>query len=196
MWDERFDTPEYVYGTEPNDFLVSVASRIPQGKILCLAEGEGRNGTYLASLGYEVVAVDQSAVGLAKAQKLARTKQVALSTIQTDLADFAIEPQSWDGIISIFCHLPSEVRTKVYRQAVMGLKPNGVFVLEAFAPQQLQYDTGGPKNLNMLPSLTILQRELTDLQWEIAREVERDLLEGRYHSGRAAVVQILGRKQR
>jgi hypothetical protein len=78
----------------------------------------------------------------------------------------------------------------------MGLKPNGVFVLEAFAPQQLQYDTGGPKNLNMLPSLTILQRELTDLQWEIAREVERDLLEGRYHSGRAAVVQILGRKQR
>jgi SAM-dependent methyltransferase len=196
MWDERFDTPEYVYGTEPNDFLVSVASRIPQGKILCLAEGEGRNGTYLASLGYEVVAVDQSAVGLAKAQKLARTKQVALSTIQTDLADFAIEPQSWDGIISIFCHLPSEVRTKVYRQAAMGLKPNGVFVLEAFAPQQLQYDTGGPKNLNMLPSLTILQRELTDLQWEIAREVERDLLEGRYHSGRAAVVQILGRKQR
>ncbi len=195
MWDERFGTSEYIYGTEPNDFLVSVASKIPQGKILCLAEGEGRNGTYLASLGYEVVAVDQSSVGLAKAQKLAQEKQVAISTIQTDLADFAIAPQSWDGIISIFCHLPSELRTKVYHQAVMGLKPNGVFVLEAFAPEQLQYNTGGPKNLDMLPSLATLQQELADLHWEIAREVERDLLEGRYHNGTAAVIQILGRKQ-
>ncbi|MHC5897448.1 class I SAM-dependent methyltransferase [Nostoc sp.] len=139
--------------------------------------------------------VDQSSVGLAKAQKLAQEKQVAIATIQTDLADFAIAPQSWDGIISIFCHLPSELRTKVYRLAVMGLKPNGVFVLEAFAPEQLQYNTGGPKNLDMLPSLATLQQELADLHWEIAREVERDLLEGRYHNGTAAVIQILGRKQ-
>lgn len=83
----------------------------------------------------------------------------------------------------------------MYRLAVMGLKPNGVFVLEAFAPKQLQYNTGGPKNLDMLPSLATLQQELADLHWEIAREMERDLLEGRYHNGTAAVIQILGRKQ-
>jgi SAM-dependent methyltransferase len=194
MWDERFSSLEYIYGTEPNDFLVSVASKIPQGKVLCLADGEGRNGTYLASLGYEVVAVDQSTVGLAKAQKLAQEKQVAITTIHADLADFAIAPQAWDGIISIFCHLPSELRTKVYRQAVQGLKSNGVFVLESFAPEQLQYDTGGPKNLDMLPSLSTLQQELADLQWEIARGVERDLNEGRFHDGKAAVIQIFGRK--
>lgn len=194
MWDERFSTSEYVYGTEPNDFLVSVASKIPQGKILCLADGEGRNGTYLATLGYDVVTVDASSVGLAKAQKLAQEKQVKIITIHADLADFVIKPQTWDGIVSIFCHLPPDLRAKVYRQSVIGLKPNGVFVLEAFAPKQLQYNTGGPKNIDMLPALSTLQQELTGLDWEIARSVERDLDEGRYHDGKAAVIQILGRK--
>ena len=194
MWDERFSGLEYVYGTEPNDFLVSVASKISQGKILCLADGEGRNGTYLATLGYDVVTVDASSVGLAKAQKLAQKKQVEITTIHADLADFVIEPQTWDGIVSIFCHLPPDLRAKVYRQSVIGLKPNGVFVLEAFAPKQLQYNTGGPKNIDMLPALSTLQQELTGLDWEIARSVERDLDEGRYHDGKAAVIQILGRK--
>ena len=194
MWDERFSGLEYVYGTEPNDFLVSVASKIPQGKILCLADGEGRNGTYLATLGYDVVTVDASSVGLAKAQKLAQEKQVEIITIHADLADFVIEPQAWDGIVSIFCHLPPDLRAKVYSQAVQGLKPNGVFVLESFAPEQLQYNTGGPKNIDMLPALSTLQQELTGLDWEIARSVERDLDEGRYHDGKAAVIQILGRK--
>ena len=90
MWDERFDTPEYIYGTQPNDFIVSVANEIPPSKVLCLADGEGRNGVYLASLGYDVTAVDQSAVGLAKAQKLAIAKQVSITTIQANLADFVI----------------------------------------------------------------------------------------------------------
>lgn len=194
MWDERFSGLEYVYGTEPNDFLVSVATKIPQGKILCLADGEGRNGTYLATLGYDVVAVDGSSVGLAKTQKLAQEKQVEIITIHADLADFVIEPQAWDGIVAIFCHLPPDLRAKVYRQSVIGLKPNGVFVLEAFAPKQLQYNTGGPKNIDMLPALSTLQQELTGLDWEIARSVERDLDEGRHHNGTAAVIQILGRK--
>ena len=113
MWDERFGSLEYIYGTEPNDFLASVASQIPQGKVLCLADGEGRNGTYLASLGYEVFAIDQSIMGLEKAKKLAQEKQVQISTIHADLADFVIEPQAWDGIVSIFCHLPLDLRSQV-----------------------------------------------------------------------------------
>ncbi len=194
MWDERFSGLEYVYGREPNDFLVAIASQIPQGKVLCLADGEGRNGTYLASLGYEVFAVDQSIVGLEKAQKLAQEKQVRITTIHADLTDFIIDSQAWDGVVSIFCHLPPELRLKVHRQAVQGLKPNGVFILEAFAPEQLQYSTGGPKNIEMLPNLSTLQQELTGLNWEMARSLERDLNEGQYHNGKAAVIQILGRK--
>ncbi|MEB3309334.1 MAG: class I SAM-dependent methyltransferase [Snowella sp.] len=194
MWDERFNTPEYIYGTEPNDFLVSVASLIPSGKVLCLADGEGRNGTYLASLGYEVTAVDQSAVGLAKAEKLAQEKQVEIATIRADLADYVIETQFWDGIVSIYCHLPSNLRDQVYPQVVNGLKSNGVLILEGFAPEQLQYNTGGPKNLDMLPSLNTLKQELSGLNWEVSRNLERELFEGRYHDGKAAVIQLLGRK--
>lgn len=195
MWDERFDTPEYIYGTQPNDFLVSVANEIPPSKVLCLADGEGRNGVYLASLGYEVLAVDQSAVGLAKAQKLAIAKQVSITTIQANLADFVIEPEAWDGIVSIYCHLPSPLRNKVYQQIIRGLKPNGVFIFEGFAPEQLQYNTGGPKDLDLLPKLVTLQEELGSLNWEISQDIERELWEGRYHNGKAAVIQMLGRKQ-
>ncbi|MFO0214285.1 MAG: SAM-dependent methyltransferase, partial [Pseudanabaena sp.] len=89
-----------------------------------------------------MVTFDASSVGRAKEQKLAQKKQVEITTIHADLADFVIEPQTWDGIVSIFCHLPPDLRAKVYRQSVIGLKPNGVFVLEAFAPKQLQYNTG------------------------------------------------------
>ena len=195
MWDERFDTPEYIYGTQPNDFLVSVANEIPPSKVLCLADGEGRNGVYLASLGYDVTAVDQSAVGLAKAQKLAIAKQVSITTIQANLADFVIEPEAWDGIVSIYCHLPSSLRNKVYQQIIRGLKPNGVFIFEGFAPEQLQYNTGGPKDLDLLPKLVTLQEELGSLNWEISQDIERELWEGRYHNGKAAVIQMLGRKQ-
>ena len=194
MWDERFDTSEYIYGTQPNDFLVSVADEIPPSKVLCLADWEGRNGVYLASLGYEVTTVDQSAVGLAKAQKLAIAKQVTITTIQANLADFIIKPEAWDGIVSIYCHLPSALRNKVYQQVTRGLKPNGVFIFEGFSPQQLQYNTGGPKDLDLLPTLATLQQELEPLDWEIGQEIERELLEGRYHNGKAAVIQMLGRK--
>ena len=195
MWDERFDTPEYIYGTQPNDFLVSVANEIPPSKVLCLADGEGRNGVYLASLGYDVTAVDQSAVGLAKAQKLAIAKQVSITTIQANLADFVIEAEAWDGIVSIYCHLPSALRNKVYQHIIRGLKPNGVFMLEGFAPEQLQYNTGGPKDLDLLPKLVTLQEELGSLNWEISQDIERELWGGRYHNGKAAVIQMLGRKQ-
>jgi len=194
MWDERFNTAEYIYGTEPNDFLVAVAAHIPAGKVLCLADGEGRNGVYLATLGYEVTAVDQSAVGLEKARKLAQSKSVKLTTIQANLADFEIEADTWDGIVSIYCHLPSHLRKSLYPQVVQGLKLNGVFVLEGFSPQQLQYDTGGPKDLDLLPDLVTLQQELNPLSWEVSQALERELQEGRYHNGQAAVIQILGRK--
>lgn len=195
MWDERFSSPEYIYGTEPNDFLVSVAHQIPQGKVLCLAEGEGRNACFLASLGYEVIAVDQSSVGLAKAEKLAHSKGVKITIIQSNLADFKIIPNTWDGIVSVFCHLPSTLRQQLYPRVYQGLKPGGVFILEGFAPEQLQYNTGGPKDLDLLPALVILQKELSSFISLTGKTLERDLDEGVYHQGKAALIQLLGKKK-
>jgi SAM-dependent methyltransferase len=192
MWNERYGNAEYAFGTHPNDFLVSVASQIPQGRVLCLGEGEGRNAVYLASLGYEVVAVDQSEVGLAKAHKLAAQQGVHIQSIVADLAEFIIEPKSWQGIVSIFCHLPSALWQPVHQDAIAGLTSGGTFVLEAYTPRQLDFKTGEPSDVDRLVSLETVKTKLTGLNWTIAQEVDREVIEGSYHHGMAAVVQILG----
>lgn len=194
FWDQRFSAVEYVYGTAPNSFVAAMALRIPAGPVLCLAEGEGRNAVHLAQLGHAVTAVDQSAVGLAKAARLAQKQGVALTTVVADLADFAITPGAWEGIIVTFGHLSPPLRRKVHAQVVAGLRPGGVFILEAYTPAQLAFGTGGPKDRELLMTLQELREELTGLEFEHALECERDVIEGTYHTGRGAVVQILARK--
>jgi len=192
MWDTRYSNPNFVFGTAPNDYLRQFAHRIPtKGRVLSLAEGEGRNAVYLASLGYDVTGVDSSSVGLEKAQQLARERSVSITTIVADLAHFPIEPQSWDGVVSIFCHLPSALREDVHRRVVAGLRPGGCILLEAYTPKQLTFKTGGPQNPDNMPDLKSLQRELAGLRFEHAAELERDVIEGEGHFGRSAVVQVL-----
>jgi SAM-dependent methyltransferase len=194
MWDARYGGDTYVYGTAPNAYLAEVSDRIPKGRVLSLGEGEGRNAVYLALQGYEVTAVDSSRIGLAKAQRLASQHAVRLTTLVADLAEFVIEPGSWDGIISIFCHLPAVLRARVHQNAVAGLRPGGVFILEAYTPRQLAFKTGGPSQPDLLVTLDALRRELVGLRLERAVELEREVVEGSGHHGRGAVVQILGFK--
>lgn len=195
MWDERYKSEEYAYGTAPNDFLAAHAARIPKGRVLCLADGEGRNGVWLAQQGYDVTAVDLSTVGLEKARKLAASRGVSINTIQADLAAYDIEPNAWDGIVAIFSHFPSFVRHHLYPQAVAGLRSGGVFLLELYTPKQIEFGTGGPRDLDWLASLEDLRQDLSGLQFEIAQEIEREIHEGHHHNGQSAVVQVLGRKQ-
>jgi SAM-dependent methyltransferase len=194
MWDERYSSTEYVYGTEPNDFLRTAASRIPPGRVLSLADGEGRNGVFLAGLGYDVTSVDASAVGLRKAQQLATTSDVHLTTTVADLADFEIAPASWEGIVSIFCHLPPALRRLVHERVVRGLAPGGVLVLEAYAERQLCFGTGGPKIAELLLTLDAAREELAGLELLHAGEIVREVHEGKLHEGRSAVVQVIARK--
>jgi len=194
MWDERYGKPGRAYGTAPNAFLVSVADRLPKGRILSLGEGEGRNAVYLASRGYDVVGVDGSRVGLAKASELAAERGVSITTVLSDLGDYVIEPGAWDGIISIFCHLPKVLRERVHRDVVRGLTPGGVFVLEAYTPAQLHRHTGGPPTADLMMSLPQLERELDGLVFVHAQEVEREVVEGRSHTGLSAVVQVVAVK--
>jgi len=142
MWDQRYSSIDYAYGTKANDFLISMVDKLPTGKILCLAEGEGRNAVWLAEQGNEVTAVDSSEVGLKKAEKLAKERNVKITTVHADLADYDIGAQQWDAIISIFCHLPAELRQDVHRRCVQGLRNKGVMLLEAYTPKQLEYKTG------------------------------------------------------
>ncbi len=193
-WDNRYAGAEYLYGTAPNDFVAEVALRVPPGPVLCLAEGEGRNAVYLAALGYVVTAVDQSAVALGKAKELAAARGVALETITADLADYSIAPGAWAGIVSVWAHVPPALRRRMHAQVARGLQPGGLFVLEAYTPAQLAFDTGGPRNVDMLMTAAQLRDELVGLDFEILRELERDVREGIKHTGRAAVVQLVARR--
>jgi SAM-dependent methyltransferase len=195
MWDERYSAQDYVFGREPNDFLREEADRIPAGsRVLSLGEGEGRNAVFLARRGCEVTAVDSSRVGLRKARVLARAAGAGITTAWVDLERYAIRAGSWDAIISIFCHLPPALRARVHEQVAGGLRPGGVFVLEAYAPRQLEFGTGGPPLRELLMELEAVKDELAGLRCEVAREVVRPVVEGTGHTGAAAVIQVLAVK--
>jgi SAM-dependent methyltransferase len=194
FWDERYAEPGFAYGTQPNDLVRESAAAFPPGPVLCLADGEGRNGVFLAGLGHEVTAMDLSRVGLDKADQLARERRVHLVTVCADLESYEIAPEAWSGIVSVWVHLPSALRRRVHAACVAGLVPGGVFLLEAYAPRQIELGTGGPTDLDRFASLAALETELAGLEFEIAREVEREIDEGRYHHGRSATFQILARR--
>jgi SAM-dependent methyltransferase len=196
MWDQRYSNEEFAYGTEPNDFLKSEFPHIPKGgKVLCLAEGEGRNAVFLAKQGYQVTAVDQSPVGLVKAKNFAAQNGVEISTIVADLNDYELGENTWDGIVSIAAHVPPFLRKQLHTQAVKSLKADGIFILEAYTERHLEMDgVGGPPNKELLMSLKELTIELNGLEFVIGQEVDRHISEGKFHQGESAVVQIVARK--
>lgn len=194
-WDERYAGAEYHFGTQPNQFLVECAAHLKPGKVLSLGEGEGRNAIYLAKRGYEVTAVDFSAVGNAKAQKLAQLNAVTLTTITADLNDYVIEPGAWDLIMCFFCHMPQDEREPLHRRVAAGLKRGGAYVYEVFSPRQLDFNSGGPTTLENLVSLAQARRELAGLELRIGREVVRRREENDPESEAMAVLQVLGLKR-
>jgi SAM-dependent methyltransferase len=196
FWDDRYRVDDYVYGREPNEFLRAEAHRIPRGRVLCLADGEGRNGVFLAGLGHDVTAVDFSAEGLRKAERLASERHVKLTTVEADLSTFEPETASLTGIVAIFAHLPPAVRQRVHAWVPTALQPGGVFLLEAYTPRQLAFGTGGPRDPALLMTLAALREELSPLTFEIGREVEREIHEGLFHGGPSATVQILAVRPR
>lgn len=195
MWDQKFNREDYLYGTEPNDFLRSACQQLtPNSNILCIAEGEGRNATYLAKLGHKVTAVDASEVGLNKANQLAEKNGVNIQTKVADLANFDMGNAKWDAIIAIFCHLPPTLRKQVNQKIIRALKPSGLFISEAYSKKQLPNNTGGPKDLDLLMDLTTVKDELTGLNWQLAEEVKREIIEGSGHTGLGEVIQLIGVK--
>ena len=195
MWDERYSTEVYAYGTNPNEFLVENVNHIPKGKVLSLAEGEGRNAVFLAKQGYDVTAVDGSVVGLNKARKLAQENDVVVEFIHADLADYDLGENKWDGIVAIFCPIPSSLRKELYKKVIAGLKQNGVFLLEAYTPEQLKHGTGGGTSVDVLQTEDSVRSELAGLKFKHLAELERDVREGVYHTGIGAVVQAIATKE-
>ncbi len=195
MWNERFALEAYAYGVEPNDFLKEHEAYLKrESKVLCLAEGEGRNAVYLAKQGHRVTGIDFSEEGRAKALELADIEEVQLDYILTDLEDFDYGTDSWDAVIFVFAHTGSDVRHKIYESIKTCLKPGGIFLLEGYTPDQPQYQTGGPRDADMLIPISELKQHFQGFEIIQALEVEREIYEGEFHTGLSLVSQFLVRK--
>lgn len=195
QWEQRYGADEYFYGVDPNDFLRDNARQIPAGQVLCLADGEGRNSVFIATQGYDVSSVDLADAGVAKAKLLAGSMGVDVDAQVGDLAIFDLGTNKWQGIVSIFAHMPPDIRRDLHRRAVDALAPGGVFVLEAYTIDQIGRGTGGPQVPELLMSAEVLREEFATLEIIHLEERVRDVVEGTGHSGEAAVVQFIGRKR-
>lgn len=193
MWNERYSASEFAYGTEPNDFLREQASGL-QGPVLCLASGEGRNAVWLAEQGLEVHGVDSSSVGVDKTLTLAAQRGVTVHAQVADLATFDFGDNRWGAIVAIFAHVPPAIRARVHAAIPGALRPGGKLVMEMYAPRQLEFRTGGPPSLPMLYTEDLVRTDMPTLVYDRLEEVERDVVEGQFHNGRAAVLQVVASK--
>lgn len=194
MWNERYAMPGFAYGTAPNDFLRARIDDLPDGPVLSLAEGEGRNALFLATNGHSVTAVEMSWVALNKATQLASEHGIRLHGVLSNLADYDPGEAGWAGVVLIWCHLPPALRQQVHARVVRALKPGGVVILEAYTPAQLAHGTGGPQSTEMLYTAEMLKQDFAGLEFLVLEEKEREVHEGRYHNGPSAVVQLVARK--
>lgn len=197
VWDERFAaTDDFIFGTQPNQFLVSQAHRLTPGmKVLAVADGEGRNGVWLARQGMQVVSVDGSQAALAKAQKLAHQHGVELELICADLVTWQWGSQVYDAVVGIFIQFAGpRLRPVLFRRAFEALRPGGLLLLQGYRPEQLAYGTGGPSAIDNLYTEELLRTELAD--FEIIELVSHDteLDEGSGHCGMSAVIDLVARR--
>jgi SAM-dependent methyltransferase len=193
-WDDRYSEDGYLFGTAPNSFLAEHFNSIPKGEVLCLADGEGRNSVFLAKQGYQVTAVDMSLTGINKAKKLAEKNNASIDFIHADIKDYPILENHWQGIVSIFFHIPVDLRVSLHASVVKGLKNEGTFLLEAYTPNQLKHGTGGPPDAKLMMTKEPLIQELEGLSFSHLAEFERDVQEGLGHAGWSSVVQLVGQK--
>lgn len=193
MWDARYAEEGFAYGTRPNDFLAAAAGAL-RSPVICLASGEGRNAVWLAEQGFEVHAVDGSKVGVEKTARLAAERGVTVHARVGDLADVDIGAARWGGVVTIFAHMPPAVRARMHAGIVRGLVPGGALVAVGYTPRQLAHRTGGPPVIEMLYEPSVIRGELAGLDFERFEEVERPVIEGKYHTGVAAVLQVVARK--
>lgn len=195
FWDDKFAGRDYVYGTEPNAFLVSQRHRLERGQeVQAVADGEGRNGVWLAQQGLRVTTVDGSPVAVQKALKLALDRRVNIRAQVADLADWAWPVAAFDAVVAVFIHFPPETRRDMHHAMYAALKPGGLLVMEVFHPDQLDYGSGGPPVREMLYDAETLRSDFQGMEILELDEVETELDEGPLHRGLARTTRLVARR--
>jgi 2-polyprenyl-3-methyl-5-hydroxy-6-metoxy-1,4-benzoquinol methylase len=197
VWDERYAGEHYLFGTEPNAFLVTQRHLLKPGmSCLAVADGEGRNGVWLAEQGLEVLSVEASAVALEKAKKLAQQRGVVIEFEQADLANWQWGEDRFDVVAAIFIQFaPPGLREQMFANIKRCLKPGGLLLLQGYTPRQLEYKTGGPSQIENLYTEDLLRKDFADMEWLHFAEHDRVISEGAGHSGMSALIDLVARKR-
>ena len=194
FWNEKYKGSNYLYGTEANEFLKLELLKLHPGSILLPAEGEGRNGIFAALNNWKVTAFDVSEVGREKALELAKRNKVSINYMLQGYDEIDFPENSFDAIGLTFCHLPPKLRKIMHQKYITWLKPGGYILLEAFSKEQLQYNSGGPKDIDMLFSEAQLRADFEELTDIHTSTLLTELNEGDGHRGKASVIRLVGKK--
>lgn len=195
-WNRRFAQHDFLFGTEPNAWLRQHAGLwLPGQRVLCVADGEGRNSVWLARQGMRVDAFDIAEVGVAKARRLAASQAVTVNYTVADCDAFPWPTAAYDGVAAIFIQFADPaLRARLFAHMVASLKPGGVLVLQGYTPRQLEYRTGGPPLASHLYTEALLRSAFADMELLTLSEYEADLAEGAGHHGRSALIGLVARR--
>ena len=195
-WQGRFAGEEYRFGTTPNAFLKSQAHLLRKGqKALAIADGEGRNGVFLAEQELDVWSIDFSPNAQAKARKLAQERGVTLHIERADIIQWAWPASAFDVVAAIFFQFAAPLqRDKIFAGIKRTLKAGGLLLLEGYRPKQLEYKTGGPSRVENLYTRAMLEKAFADFASLDIREYDAEIHEGAGHGGMSALIDLVGRK--
>ncbi|CAM3721444.1 class I SAM-dependent methyltransferase [Polynucleobacter arcticus] len=198
FWNARFDKDEFIFGKEPNEYLVEQSSQYlkPGNSVLCIADGEGRNGVWLAKQGMHVTGFDVSDIALEKAKQFARDSQVNVQYSLCDTDGFDWQASTYDAVIGIFIQFADPaMRARIFEQVHQVLKPEGIFILQGYTPKQLEYKTGGPSLIEHLYTEELIRELTKDFEILDLRCYEKELSEGARHTGMSALLGLSARKR-
>lgn len=197
MWDERYSIDEYLFGTEPADFLVAHIDRLePGSKVLAVADGEGRNSVYLAQLGHDVLAMDASPVGVAKAQELAAERGVTVDFRVADIMTWDWTPDTYDAVVAIFIQFLSPgQRPEVFAGMQRTLRPGGRLLLHGYRPEQVALGTGGPPDPAAMYTEELLRDAFGAMDIERLESYDAVIEEGDGHAGQSALIDLIATKR-
>lgn len=197
FWNERFNKEEFIFGKEPNEYLVEQTSQYlkPNASVLCIADGEGRNGVWLAKQGMRVTGFDVSDIALVKAKQFAKDNEVNIEYSLCDTDGFDWKTNSYDAIIAIFIQFADpEMRVRIFKQVHQALKPGGIFILQGYTPKQLEYKTGGPSLIEHLYTEEMIRELSHDFEILDLQCYEKELSEGARHTGMSALLGMVAKK--
>jgi SAM-dependent methyltransferase len=195
-WESRYRTPDYAFGREPNYFLAACKALLPRsGKALAVADGEGRNGVWLAEQGLDVLSIDFSPSAQRKARTLAHERGVEIAFVQADVHTWSYPEAAFDVVVEIFTQFSSPTeRAQKWAGMRRALKPGGLLIIQGYTPRQLQYGTGGPKQVENLYTRAMLEDAFRGFRDMTIAEEEREMHEGTSHAGMSAVISLTARK--